>query len=40
MALRDERSSLSARLIELETWWPVLTAMRIRRVFRRLTRRS
>jgi hypothetical protein len=40
MALRAEHASLTERLVELESWWPVLTAMRARRVLRGLTRRS
>lgn len=40
MALREEQASLAARLIELETWWPVLTALRGRRVLRRVTGRG
>jgi hypothetical protein len=38
--LEEERDSLAARLIELESWWPVLNAMRARRVLRRLGRRD
>ena len=40
LGLRDERDVLTERLIDLETWWPVLNAMRIRRVLHRIFRRT